>query len=221
MKKFFGFILGLMLLAGVAHAEPGDAVGALYRKSFSNDLIFTCTVSALHQEGKDLVLLTANHCVDEKTSHYFVTFNGLVFHTASLYKIPRQEPLDPAVDMALLKIPNLKTPVLGSLPTNKINIGDDISSVGFPLGSAKVFYKGYIAGRVDNAGSDIDKYLILQIFGAPGSSGTAVMHKETNKVIGVLVAAASSFGTPVIFATPIEYIKYLVTPEEKAKLRKR
>ena len=56
---------------------------------------------------------------------------------------------------------------------------------------------------------------MLQSFGAPGSSGSAIVNAENNNVVGVLVSAEqSNRGLPVIFATPISYKRWLINAEE-------
>lgn len=213
--------LGLALcffLAGssIAKADLVESIGALYNRSHDNSLRFNCTVSALEQNKADLVVLTAAHCVIETQKYYHVTFDGLQFYVAELYKIPRKKWDDPDVDLALLKIKNLMVKPLGIGQSETVSLGTDIVTVGFPLGISKILYKGYIGGKVDNVSARLPGYLILQIFGAPGSSGTAVLNAKDNSVMGVLVAASGGGrGLPVIYATPIEYLKYLVTPEEK------
>ncbi|MGH2627886.1 MAG: hypothetical protein ACRDHY_14705, partial [Anaerolineales bacterium] len=69
---------------------------------------------------------------------------------------------------------------------------------------------GLISGRLDKPGADFHGYLILQIFGAPGSSGTSVYLMRTHTIVGVLVAVAQAqIGLPVVLATPISYQKHL------------
>ena len=222
-KFLFSLLLALILYTPTVLAEPNltDSIGALYRRSFDNSLQFTCTVSALFQEGPDIVLLTANHCVDETKRYYHVTFNGLQFHVAELYKIPRNKPDDPQVDMALLRVRGVVVKPLGIGHSVDTPLGMEIYTIGFPQGISKIMYKGYIGGKVDNISVNTHGYLILQIFGSSGSSGTAVLNTKDSSIMGVLVSGSSgSVGLPVLFATPIEYLKYLVTPAEKRKMIK-
>lgn len=211
--------LTLLISPGLL-ADNSDSVGALYRRTSSNSLDFNCTVTAIERKGNDLILLTAAHCVSEDPrTLYLVTFEGLTFYNATLYRIPRELPDDPQeVDIAELAIKDYKGEVKltkAASTSEKVARGSDIETVGFPLGAAKLLYKGYVAGRHSSG------MLILQIFGAPGSSGTSVVEKKSGQIIGVLVAASgNSVGTPVIYATPVEYRRYLVTPVEKRKIKK-
>jgi S1-C subfamily serine protease len=98
----------------------------------------------------------------------------------------------------------------------KTKSGGKIVMIGYPLGVTKINYEGIIAGYFDRLGSDIYNYLMLQIFASSGSSGSAVIDVNTGKVVGVLVAAKSAYaGLPVIFATPIDYIKHLMQVREQ------
>lgn len=223
-NRILSIILALCLSftsVSIAQADLVESIGALYNRTYDNSLSFTCTVSALEQKKADLIVLTATHCINETQRYYHVTFDGLQFYVAELYKIPRKKWDDPDVDLALLKIKNLTVKPLGIGQSETVPLGTDIVTIGFPLGISKILYKGYIGGKVDNVSTGLHGYLILQIFGAPGSSGTAVLDAKDNSVMGVLVAASGgSMGLPVIYATPIEYLKYLVTPEDKRRLVK-
>ena len=222
-KFLFSLLLALVLYTPTALAESNitNSIGALYHRSFDNSLQFACTVSSLIQEGKDLVLLTAAHCIEEDKRYYHVTFDGLQFYVAELYKIPRQKPDDPKVDLALLRVRSVTIKPLGIGHSKDTPPGAEIFTIGFPQGISKIMYKGYIGGIVDNISTDTHGYLILQIFGSTGSSGTAVLNAKDNSIMGVLVSGSSgSAGLPVLFATPIEYLRYLITPAEKRRMAK-
>lgn len=222
MKKLLAaLMLSLFTATGVSYgADVQDSVGALYRRNFSNDLSFTCTITAIANEGDYVVMLTAKHCINETQKHYLVTFNNTTFYNAELYKIPREHPDDPQdIDMALLRAKNVSQPLLPTGASEAVKIGSEVLTVGFPNGMAKLQFQGHLAGRVDNPSEKYHKYLLLQIFGSYGSSGTSVVSKADNKIVGVLVAMTTS-GTPIFFVTPIEYMQYLVTPAEKRKVQR-
>lgn len=198
--------------------EVSPAVGALYAQTSSGSLEFLCTVTVIGQTDGRSQLLTAAHCV-QKNVAYLVTLDGRLFHAARVWKVPkdsidpqkfRRQYGEPETDLALFQTDTV-------LPVQPVTLGDDaelqpgrpIVTVGYPLGVTKIRYTGMIAGRYERPGADIDGYLILQIFGAPGSSGSAVIEEATGRVIGVLVSAKQSIGTPVIFAVPISYLRFL------------
>lgn len=234
MKKttFLGLILILSLLAVKATASElvesfravSPAVGALYSRNMGGDLTFKCTVTAVDKQNGSTVFLTAYHCVSKDVAH-LITLDGRQFYAARVWKIPHDK-LDaqkyprrygePETDMALFlvdKALDITTIPLGD--DKGIEAGTQILVVGFPLGISKINYEGIIAGRLEQPGSDQDGYLMLQSFGAPGSSGSAVINGETNTVIGVLVSGQqANSGLPVIFATPISYEHYLIDAEK-------
>lgn len=198
-------------------AKVSPSVGALYKRTSNGSIEFLCSITAVDHRAGETVVLSARHCVSKDVA-FMVSFDGDQFHSARVWKLPH-DALDKSryprpygesrTDMALFL-------VAGEFPT--IPLGDDtdarpgdpIAVVGFPLGVTKIRYSGYIAGRLNRPGDDQDGYLILQSFGAPGSSGSSVVSVATGEVIAVLVSGQSGrSGLPVIFATPISYQKYL------------
>ena len=228
-------ILSLLISGGIPHVLRAEgliegfravapAVGALYSRNIGGDLTFTCTVTAIEKEEKVTLFLTAYHCVKQDVA-YLITLDGKQFYAARVWRIPHDK-LDaakyprrygePETDMAFFLVDK-------NLPVQPIEVGDDtgiepgtrILVVGFPLGITKINYEGIIAGRLEQAGSDRNGYLMLQSFGAPGSSGSAVIDARNKTIVGVLVSAESArVGLPVIFATPISYRRWLINAEE-------
>ena len=198
------------------------ATGALYAHRSSGDLGFLCSVTAVGQDSEALVILTAYHCVQQGVA-YKVTFDGREMYPASVWKIPHYEVSmqkyprlfgEPKTDMVFFRVfgvPEGKVPTIPLGDESSVKSGSSIITVGFPLGVAKVSYQGSVAGRLDRPGHDEHQYLLLQIFGAPGSSGSSVIDVDSMTIVGVLVSASTgSVGLPVIFATPISYQKYLM-----------
>ncbi len=217
--------------AGSAHAQTerqvlietfarlAQSVGALYSLEDDGDLSFLCSATAVGKEGQATVILTAYHCVRKGVS-YLINFGDNRFHSLRVWKIPHYE-LDkvkfpraynePKTDMALFLMDGVAVPIIQTAEGAALTPGAKLAMVGFPLGLAKVRYEGIVSGYFDRPGSDDFNYLLLQIFGAPGSSGSAVVSVDSGKIIGVLVSGKQGrTGLPVIFATPIAYRRYLM-----------
>lgn len=216
------FMLAVPAFAGDRHvdlmAKASPAVGALYKMEDDGDMSFLCSVTAIGHEDKATVLLTAFHCVTKGVS-YRVTFDGKTYLAARVWKIPGYEVDDkkyrrayhePEVDMAMFLVDGADVPIMDLADAAHMEPGREIVTVGFPLGVAKVHYAGSVAGVFDRPGSNEDGYQLLQTFGAPGSSGSSILSLETGKIVSVLVSARQQrVGLPVIFATPIEYRRFL------------
>ena len=204
------------IISTFAKAIP--SVGALYGQAPNGDLKFLCTATAIGRHESQTVVLSAHHCLDKGVS-YLINFGDNQLRSLTVWKIPHYEVdaqkhprryNEPLTDMALFLTPGTDVPLLSVAAPEYLNPGTRILTVGFPLGVAKLTYEGTIAGRFDRAGSDSYNYLMLQVFGAPGSSGSAVLNLR-GEVVGVLVSARQSVtGLPVIFATPIEYQEHLI-----------
>jgi len=200
-------------------AEMDKSVGALYALSDGGDMSFLCSATAVGHEGDSVIILTAYHCV-KKGKSYLINFGDNRFHPLEVWMLPHYEVDrtdvrkygEPKTDMALFLLHGVDVPIVPMAENFAAIRGAAVVMVGFPLGLSKIGYEGSVAGTFDRPGSDDAGYILLQIFGAPGSSGSAVVSLRTGEVIGVLVAGRSSRGSglPVIFATPIDYRRYLI-----------
>ncbi len=200
------------------------SVGALYARQAGGDMKFLCSATAIERRGADTVILTANHCL-EKGVAYSINFGDGLMRPLQVWQVPhyeadeesKQKYGEPVTDLALFLMRGADVPLVSLADRAADTPGTRIVMVGYPLGVAKIAYEGIIAGRFDLAGNDLDGYLLLQIFGAPGSSGSAVVDVKTGRVIAVLVAARQApVGLPVIFATPIEYRSNLAPVREES-----
>lgn len=200
-------------------AQIRPSVGALYAQTGGGDMKFLCSATAVAREGEDTVVMTAYHCMEKGVS-YLINFGDNTLRPLTVWKIPHYEVNaekhprqfnEPTTDMALLLMAGHDVPVVPLADSSRLDPGTRVAMVGYPLGVAKVAYEGGVAGRFDRKGNDLYDYLLLQIFGAPGSSGSSVVDVETGRVVAILVAARqANAGLPVIFATPVEYRRHLM-----------
>lgn len=208
-----------------AFAVLKPSVTALYAHEPSGDFKFLCSATAIErhdvQGDAHTVLLTAQHCLRKGVS-YAVNFGDGAFRPAWPWMIPHYEADpknsprafgEPETDMALFLIAGDDVPLVSVATSSALPAGSKVAMMGYPLGVAKISYEGIAAGTFERPGADQNGYLLLQIFGAPGSSGSSVVAIDAEggfKVVAVLVSAKQqSVGLPVIFATPIEYRRYL------------
>ena len=201
-------------------ATVSPSVGALYALESDGDLKFLCTATAVDRHRGQTVILTAYHCLERGVS-YLINFGDNNLRPVTAWKIPHYEVNadaypraygEPETDMALFLMEGADVPVAPlAADSGHLVYGAKLAIVGYPLGVSKIVYEGIVAGRFERPGNDMDNYILMQIFGAPGSSGSSVVDVETGEVVGVLVAARQAMtGLPVIFATPIDYRRYLL-----------
>ena len=203
--------------------DVSPSVGALYALSSEGNFDFLCSATAVeHRDGKT-VILTAYHCLRKGVS-YVINFGDNVLRPLTVWKVPHYiaDPDDeriygePETDMAFFVMDGTDVPLIPMADVDATQRGQPVAMVGYPLGVSKISYEGIVAGTFDRPGHDMADYTLLQIYGAPGSSGSSVIDVETGKVVAVLVAARDAgIGLPVIFATPISYRKWLaeIAPE--------
>lgn len=233
-----GIFLCALITASVASAQSlvetfrriSPAVGALYAQTENGSLAFNCTVTATEKFGQATAIITAKHCVTRGTS-YLVTFDGRRFHAARIWKLPPEE-IDPnkytrphgvpETDMALFLIDEkIDVPLVKRAAASGGEPGQRIVNIAYPLGVSKTRYEGIISGVFNRPGASLDGYLLLQVFGAPGSSGSSIINADTGEIIGILVSAMQrAVGLPVIFATPIEYERYLLEVPDGIQVQK-
>lgn len=194
------------------------SVGALYALESDGDMAYLCTGTAVGTYNDKTIIITAYHCIKKGVS-YLINFGDNTFHSLGVWKIPRYEinsikyPRaynEPKTDIALFLLDKSNIPIVSLANNGRLITGSKIAMVGFPLGLAKISYEGTVAGYLDRPGSAQYNYMLLQIFGAPGSSGSAIISVDTGQIVAILVSGQSSrTGLPVIFAVPIDYLKYL------------
>lgn len=203
-------------------ARIAPSVGALYAQEGGGDMKFLCSATAVEWPGKPegkTVILTANHCLQKGVS-YLINFGDNRLRAVIAWKVPHYEVdaqkyprryNEPETDMALFLLDGTDVPTVPIAKESGLPAGASVVMVGYPLGVAKITYEGIVAGRFDRLGADLHGYILLQIFGAPGSSGSSVVNTISGEVVGILVAARQkAFGLPVIFATPVEYKEHLI-----------
>lgn len=222
--------LTMFALSTVANATERDdikaafktvtpSVGALYHQEMGGDIKFVCTATAVGRHKNETIVLTAHHCLGYSNVSYLINFGDNVMRTVRPWKIPHykvdvvkfpRKYGEPETDMALFLMAGQDVPIVEMGTSDDVEDGDKIVMVGYPLGVTQISYEGTVGGKFDRKSTDMYNYLMLQIFGAPGSSGSSIVSLDTGKVIGILVAARGGSGLPVIFATPIDYRKWLM-----------
>jgi S1-C subfamily serine protease len=120
--------------------------------------------------------------------------------------------LDPAHDLALLRVGDSSAAPLPLADRLAINVGDAIYAIGNPIGLEGTFSQGIVSG-VREIGSD----RILQITAAisPGSSGGPILD-QTGTVVGVSVMSIVT-GQNLNFAIPAEYVVRLQNAKKQLR----
>ncbi len=199
-------------------AKAAPSVGALYGVKEAGDMAFLCTATAVDRKEGQTVIMTANHCLDKGVS-YFINFGDNTMRPLTAWKVPHYEVdkekfprkyNEPETDMALFLMNGVDIPIIPLAEHSRLVPGTKVLTIGFPLGVTKINYEGTVAGFFNRVGSDRYGYMMLQVFGAPGSSGSSIMNMK-GEVVSILVSAKQApVGLPVIFATPIEYKENLI-----------
>src|SRR3990167_7965363 len=160
-----------------------------------------CTVSSINEQKH--YWLTAQHCVDDRTLTYFIDGDqGIVVMR------------DVLNDLAILHTESATAPELKLAPKGP-TYADSIYVAGHPFGWPEPLLTiGTVASPVnqftDEEGWD-RPFMILQLVGAPGNSGSPVVNTSNEVVSVVQIGWGRSFSPimgGVVYDTLAKYKKY-------------
>lgn len=146
-------------------------------------------------------VLTASHCVEDGKTLTVKDSIGRVYPADAVY-------VDHIHDLALLQLSGINKLTAATAPlacTNEVNVGDDVTSTGYPHNQGKVTVFGKVSALpspdADGAWPDVYR---LQMFASPGSSGGAVFNRD-GQVVAVIVGYGNTdpTGLGMIEAVPV------------------
>lgn len=157
-----------------------------------------CTAFAANTKV-GLRIITAGHCVEESpATRYYITQGG---NPETLYRVNLQEYTNawPLYDYAIFDVPTqLKVANAPSLCTQPPQLGEAVWSWTGPLGLAPILRAGMYSGVLhfpndEDAEREVGGMHFVQINGAPGSSGSALLREEKGNICiwGIWVGGVS------------------------------
>lgn len=221
MRPFLAFALAVVLLfggitcgagAGIQPSRDGlsrklaQATFALYGES-EDVRIFMCTATIFEQTKDGYNLLSAGHCVLEKSFppdlKFYVTENiipdseggprPVELLPVSVVKAWNDD--DAGIDFSIFHlVTKSKYPVISLGDENTLAIGSDIVAVNFSHGFIKMTSPGIVSSDIlPNPGASLRPcgvckgHFFVQLYYSSGASGSAVVSRQTQKIGGVLV----------------------------------
>ena len=212
-----------LLLAIVLCASPLSATPNPYRLLRSISVLQAdgrniCSVTSINNDKK--YYLTAAHCVlanfpfpGNQDPDMDKTFVAVPNANMSIDGHPAYL-LDVNVDgdMAILFVPYANRPAL-RLSEKGVRYSDKITVAGHPLGwNQPTIFHGWVASPSLRFTEDFDAYpfnkfyMILQVAGAPGNSGSSVVN-EAMKIVGIVQISWGRSFEPVLGASPYADLK--------------
>lgn len=183
--------------------EPEDSVGALYASTDGGGKKMICTVTAIDYDGTVTTFLTAAHCLERPDT---LSRKGLsigmedgeikTYEPATVSQVGRSAT---GYDFARLTIPK-------KIPT--LPLGDELSEARFlritvveepgGLGKARVhgvvvlkqIIRAFSFESGPEAATDWTGMMLLDLRGAGGASGAAVISDDTCRIIAILTGFA-------------------------------
>jgi|SRR5579864_632676 len=186
-------ILSLPLAVKASSIQPPKGFeGEVYKATFAlyehrgKQERFICTTEAYETIVGGYHLIGAGHCIDPKADSFSVA-EDIGGPETPVTVIKHEQDKD--ADLAIFEMKTDKAyPVIPLGTIDGEHVGDSVINVNFAVGMAKQLSEGKISSGVIPAGDDGDTDVFLaQIFGAGGSSGSAVISANTHKIIGILI----------------------------------
>ena len=202
MKKFLvlflTFALAIGALAGSILPPKGfegtvwSSTLALYG-SLNNRTHFDCTTQVVGKTEGGYLLLSAGHCVQDIPAG--VQFSVSDNIGSDLYPVQLVKAFEGGgIDFSLFSFKTKKVyRVLDADPVAKLRVGERVLIVNFTEGLGKQLSRGIVASDIlaqsrDCASVDTcEGDFLVQAYGGPGASGSAVISEKTHKIIGVAV----------------------------------
>ena len=192
------FLLSFLSLAvslsdGTAQSTPpkvdaGDSTFALVSREVGTwNWAYTCTAVAIAQQDAKTLLLTASHCIFPQRVYAIAPDRSAEWLAEAMI-----ESVAVQADLAVISVRQL-------LPVTAIGVspqvGDVVTAVGWPRGSSKMLYYGFVSGYTTEPGVNI---LTVYMPGLePGLSGSGLFCKGQQAICGVVVGlynASPAFG---------------------------
>jgi len=184
-------------------AHVYDAVALLFTQNASGDMKMTCTVTAFAKTEKGYRFVSAAHCVEgndskqQKLEKFYVsadTKGAKNYFAAKLIEAGDKKIGD---DFSLFEVETNDTfDIIPLGDESTLQMGDAVVDISGALGLGKQYFSGYVSElRVDRPPVDAGQVLwtdvmLIQIGGAPGSSGSAIVSVDQKAIVGFLVGSA-------------------------------
>ena len=209
-KRLFGTILlaGMLASLGTVSSAWGVTARQVGEKAFPS-VVFLVLEDANGQPVsmgsgffvREGVVVTNLHVIEGASGGF-----AKIFGEKGKYKISGAVGIDTDTELVLLSIEGAKAPYLKLGDSGQVEVGDEISAIGNPLGLEGTFSAGIVSGvRI------VGENTILQVTApiSPGCNGGPMLDTQ-GEVIGVSLAIFQR-GRSLNFAVPSYYLKSLLS----------
>lgn len=206
MKKIFAFVLSLILALSVLAgpiAPPKGFEGKVWNSTLAlyatlqtpNRTVthFDCTAEPIEKIPGGYLLMSAGHCVQEIPDHMQFSVAEEISGPRTNVKLVKAYEGD-GIDFAVFTLKTTKTyPIFAMDFHSDVRIGDKIVIGNFTEGVAKQLSRGVVASQIIPKSEDCKSaetcadHFMVQAYGGPGASGSAVISVRTHKIIGLAV----------------------------------
>ncbi len=217
-KKTASFVLHcLIVFPAVGFAsEAADVITKIFEQKSDAVVLIAVASSEGDKIGsgffisRDGKLVTNYHLIKGANKVLVKMKNGIAFVPTAVIN------LDPAKDIAIIKIDRATPKYFAMGNSNSVNIGQRVCSIGNPQGLESTVADGLISSiRVDGLGM---KVFQISVPLSQGSSGGPLIDLN-GEVVGITTASLTS-GENLNFAVPINYVRILLKkPFDSSRVR--
>lgn len=181
-----------------------DSVALLYTQDESGDMKMTCTATAFATIPKGYRFVSAAHCVPgtedklQKLQKFYISADSKGQKNYFVARLVQAGDKKLGDDFSIFEVEtadHFDTVTLGD--ESILRIGDRVINVAGALGFGKEYFEGYVSevqlDRPPLNGGEVTwtNVTLVQIGGAPGSSGSAIVSLDQNAIVGFLVGASN------------------------------
>lgn len=215
MKKFLAIVCLAVLSFLVpiqAQTKPKplvkhvvDSVALLYTQDESGDMKMTCTATAFAKTQMGYRFVSAAHCVPgendrvQKLQKFYISADSKGQKNYFVAKLIQAGDKKMGDDFSIFEVETADHfDVMALGDESLLQVGDKVINVAGALGLGKEYFEGYVSeiqlDRPPLSGGEVTwtNVTLMQIGGAPGSSGSAIVSVEQNAIVGFLVGASDS-----------------------------
>ena len=174
-----------------------------------------CTATAFEREGKKYYFLTAAHCVLKEgmlvEGVRLIFFGDAKKNDTAFAKFLTMDAKYGGDGFAVFEVElqDDSTPTMPIAARDAL-LGEEVSSVSFPNARPKQLFRGYVSRENQDFeffGKNFKDKVFFQLYGAPGSSGAAIISRKDGTILAIVQGGDGAEGSTAVTGMAISNFK--------------